>query len=149
MSDFNFDLLDQSIDELADLEGFEPLPAGTHRVSINWDTKEINDKPAVTLSMKLLECIECSDSRQEPPEPGKTSDIAYLLKKDDGEDNKISQGQLKEVLLALQPYVGGDLSREIMENSDGAEVIVTLKVRPSKKDPDQKFNDIKSLVWPE
>lgn len=149
MNQVNFDLLDDTIDALADLEAFEPLPAGTHRVSISWATKEINGKPAVTQTLTLLEVLELVDTSKELPEPGAKSDIAYILKKDDGEPNTMGQGQLKEVLRTLQLYVGGKSSVDIMDASEGAEVIVTLKVRANKNDPDQKFNQIKSLVWPE
>jgi|AntDeeMinimDraft_6_1070357.scaffolds.fasta_scaffold07455_2 hypothetical protein len=146
MSDVNFDLLDSSIDELADLESFSPIPAGTHRVSINWEKKEINEKPGVVLNMKVLETIEMSNSSEEPPEIGKESDILFLLKKDDGTPNTMGQGQLKEIVVALREVHGGDTIAQTMENSDGAEVVVTLKIRASKNDPDQKFNSIKTMI---
>lgn len=145
MSDVNFDLLDGSIDELADLEAFSPIPAGTHKVSIKWDTKAINEKPAVTMKMTVLETIEMASSTEEPPEAGKEADMAFILTKDDGEPNTMGQGQLKEILSTLRETFGGDTGRETMEASDGAEVMVTLKVRASKNDPDQKFNGIKKL----
>lgn len=146
MSEVNFDLLDGSIDELADLEAFSPIPAGTHKISIKWDTKDINGKPAVTLKMKVLETIEMASSSEEPPEAGKEADVAFILTKDDGEPNTMGQGQLKEIAMTLRETFGGDSVKEIMENSDGAEVMATLKVRASKNDPDQKFNNIKK-VW--
>lgn len=148
MSEVNFDLLDGSIDDLADLEAFSPIPAGTHKISIKWDTKEINGKPAVTMKMTTLETVEMASSSEEPPEAGKQADVAFLLLKDDGEPNTMGQGQLKEILSALRETFGGDTGRETMEASDGAEVMVTLKVRASKNDPDQKFNNIKKL-WVE
>jgi len=145
MSDVNFDLLDSSIDELADLESFSPIPAGTHRLSISWDTKEVNGKPGVSLKMKVLETLEMANSAEEAPEPGKESDILFLLLKDDGTPNTVGQGQLKEVISALREVHGGDTTKEVMENTEGAEVVATLKVRANKKDPDQKFNQIKAL----
>jgi hypothetical protein len=149
MSEVNLDLLDSSIDELADLKGFEPIPAGTHKVSIKWDTKDINGMPSVILKLTVLEGIECSNSNEELPEPGRVADIAFMLTTKSGERNELGEGQLKEVVSSLQPYVGGDSPRAVMENSEGAEVIATLKVRANKNDPDQKFNQIKSIVWPE
>lgn len=145
MSDVNFDLLDSSIDELADLESFSPIPAGTHRLSIAWESKEVNNKPGVALKMTVLETLEMSNSAEEPPEPGKKGDILFLLAKDDGTPNTIGQGQLKEVLRVLRESVGGDNLKEVMENSEGAEVVATLKIRANKNDPDQKFNQIKAL----
>jgi hypothetical protein len=146
MSEVNFDLLDNSIDELADLEEFSPIPAGTHKIAIGWDTKEVNGKPGVVMGMTVLETIEMSNSSEEAPEAGKKSDILFLLRKDDGTANTMGQGQLKEIINVLKESFGGDNPREVMENSDGAEVVVTLKVRANKNDPDQKFNQVKSLL---
>jgi hypothetical protein len=146
MSDVNFDLLDSSIDELADLESFSPIPAGTHRLSISWDTKEVNGKPGVVMGMTVLDTVEMADSSETPPEPGKKADILFLLLKDDGSPNTVGQGQLKEVINALREVHGGDSVKEVMEASEGAEVVATLKVRANKNDPDQKFNNIKALV---
>jgi hypothetical protein len=70
----------------------------------------------------------------------------FLLKKDDGTPNKMGQGQLKEIVVALREVHGGDTIAQTMENSDGAEVVVTLKIRASKNDPDQKFNYIKTML---
>jgi hypothetical protein len=146
MSDVNFDLLDSSIDELADLESFSPIPAGTHRLAIEWETKEVNDMPGVVMKLTVLETVEMADSSEEPPEPGKQADILFLLKKADGEPNTMGQGQLKEVLAILREQHGGDTARETMDNTNGAEIVATLKVRVNKKDPDQKFNQIKTLI---
>lgn len=145
MSNVNFDLLDSSVEDLLDSEGFSPIPAGTHRAIIGWDTKEINDKPAVILSLKVVETLEMASSSESAPEPGKSSDIAFILLDKNGERNSISESQLKEIVTALSPTFGGGSVRETMTNSEGAEVIVTLKVRASKKDPDQKFNQIVTI----
>jgi len=146
MSEVNFDLLDTSIDELADLKGFEPIPAGSHRLQISWDKKAINDVPSVILKLKVMETLEMANSNEEEPEVGKEADIAFMMLTKDGEPNEISQGQLKEVLKVLREAVGGDTANEIMEASDGAEVCATLKIRTNKNDPDQKFNQIRK-VW--
>jgi len=149
MTESNFDLLDSTIDELADLEAFTPIPAGSHLLIITWETKEINDKPSVIMGLKVVETLEMANAAEEAPEPGKTSDIAFILVKDDGEPNTMGQGQLKEVLTALQPTFGGDSLRETMEASNNAEVVATLKVRANKKDPDQKYNSIVTIAVPE
>jgi len=149
MSEVNFDLLDDTIDNLADLEAFEPLPEGSYRLANSWETKEINGKPAVIQKLTVLEVLELASSTATPPEAGKSCDIAYILTRDDGEPNTVGQGQFKEQMTFFKEYVGGEKPREIMENSEGAEIIATLKVRANKKDPDQKFNSIKAVVWPE
>lgn len=150
----SFSLLDSSIDELADLEKFTPIPAGTHKLTFNWSKPDDEEKVIVALKMTVVETLEMANSSEPEPEPGKTSNMRFTLSMKDGspvmsqsgKPNLFGQGQLKEILLALQPVFGGATLQEVMDNSEGAEVIATLKVRPSKNDPDNKFNEIKAIL---
>ncbi|MND61131.1 hypothetical protein D3C80_523790 [compost metagenome] len=77
--------------------------------------------------------------------------MSYFLKYKDKQTqeivpNKVGQGQLKEILAVLAATFGGASPREIMANSEGANVAVTLKVRASKDDPDVKFNTLKAIA---
>lgn len=151
MTDVNFDLLDLELEELADLEKFEAAPAGSYLAQLDWERKEINNFPAVIAKFKLLEVMELADSTATPPEPGKMVDIALILTRKDKETgdiiaNKMGQGQLKDILKELAPTVGGTKPAEIMDNSKGATVAVTLKVRKNKDDPDVTYNQLKSIV---
>ena len=146
MSDVNFDLLDSSVEDLAELEGFAPIPAGTHRLAIGWETKDINGKPSVILKMEVLETLEMANVAEEAPEAGKKADVAFMLLKDNGEPNTMGQGQLRSVIESLKETFEGSTTRETMEASEGAEVIATLKIRANKNDPDQKFNNIVTLA---
>jgi hypothetical protein len=150
MSDI-FDLLDESLDNLADLEKFEPFPAGSHQVALSFKTEEHNSLPVVRMGMKMVETLELSNSSDVAPEPGKSVNIGFFLKYKDKETqeikaNPVGQGQLKEILKVLRETFGGENPRQIMENSEGANVAVTLKVRPDKNDPDVKFNTIKAIA---
>ena len=145
MPDVNFDLLDSSVEDLAELEAFTPIPAGTHRLSIGWETKEINSKPSVILKMAVIETLEMANVNEEAPEAGKKADVAFMLLKDDGSDNTMGQGQLRSVIESLRETFEGDTTRETMEASEGAEVVATLKIRVNKNDPEQKFNNIVTL----
>lgn len=154
MSEVDFSILDGSIDELADLKGFEPLPAGSYKLGLEWKEKAINDMPAVVLTLKVEEVMELADKSLSPPEVGATADIAFILRikdKQTGEAKRseIGEGQLKEVVKVLAPTFGGANIRETMAASNGASMLATLKVRANKNDPDQKFNQIKACSLPE
>ena len=146
MSDVNFDLLDQSVEDLVELEGFEPFPPGTYRLSIDFAEKEVNDKPAVEFSFVNRETIELANLNDTAPEPGKTGSILYMLYKSDGEPNEVGQGQLRELLGVLRESFGGDSSRDVMRSAKGAEAICTLKVRKDRKDKDRAYNSLAAIV---
>lgn len=151
----SFNLLDSSIDELADLEKFTPIPAGTHKLMFNWSKPDDDERVIVALKMTVVETLEMANSSEPAPEPGKTSNMRFalcmkdgspLISEKTGKANTFGQGQLKEILLALQPTFGGATLQEVMDNSEGAEVVATLTVRTNPKDPDQKNNNIKALL---
>lgn len=150
MSDI-FDLLDDSLDSLADLEKFEAFHAGTHTFDIAFEEKEMDGLPCVDLKLVLVESIELADPSQAVQEPGKKGGILFMLKKKDKQSgevgpNTIGQGQLKEVLKVLHETFGGASMRETMSNAAGARVTATLKTRSDKNDTDKKYNSIKALL---
>lgn len=153
MSDL-LNLLDSTIDDLADLEKFTPVPEGTHKFQIEFKETDNEEFLEIRMGMKVMETIEMKDKSQEHPEPGKeTSQLFRLARKDgspivmdSGKVMTFGQGQLKEILLQLQPHFGGNTLNEVMTNSNGGVVIATVGIRANKNDPDQKFNTIKAIV---
>jgi hypothetical protein len=152
-------LLDSTIEELADLQKFEPLPKGSYRLSVNWTLPEDDEFVIVQLKLTMLEVLQIPGIEDPElfPAVGKAATFYMRLQRKDGEPmvwkdgtaNTQDQGRFKEVLLALAPVFNPDGSlsnRQMMEASEGAEVVATLGVRASKKDPDSKFNEIKLIA---
>lgn len=154
-------LLDATLEDLADLKKFTPFPNGSFRTQIKWEFPEDDEVVVVALKLKNLENLEVPGVAEEDlPEVGKEATFWMRLQnKDgtpllwaDGTPNTQDQGRLKEILSVLAPIFNPDGTltvRELIQASEGAEVLVTLKVKPSKKDPDVKFNEIKQMVLPE
>lgn len=141
-----FDILDGNVDDLLDWSGFQPINGGKHRVKLSCTIDGEGKESRARISMELLETLELTNQDEGVQEPGHKSSTMYnMYSKKDGKPNQIGQGQLKSILQALRPTFGGDTPREILANSEGAEVIVVLKVRKNKDDPDQKSNEIKSI----
>lgn len=161
MSLDNFDLLDATLDDLADLKKFEPLAAGIYRTSVNWTYPANDEFNIVQVDLTNQECLEVPGVDEENlPAVGKKASFYMRLSRKDGEPmvwadgtpNDQDQGRLKEILKALAPVFNPDGTltiRQMIEASEGAEVIVQLKVKASKKDADVKFNEIKTLTLPE
>lgn len=142
MSDINLDdLLDKTLDDLADLPEFKPFTPGAHRVRINFEKKIVNNHPSVEMSMELLETLELADPSTEEgaSKPGDKTSVLFML------DNEMGQGKLKEVLKPISAALGLGKISEVIEAAKDLEVVVSTKVRVNKDKPDAKYTDIVSL----
>lgn len=152
-TDMDFDILDQTIDELADYVPFEPFPVGDYRCQFTYEfiTVGNDDLPAIRATFTLLEVLKIAQAGAEAPEEGrKISPPLYILRKKDGERNTMAEGFLKRDLIApFSEALGGDKVSEILANADGCPVIVTFGVRKRKnKDTGDVYSEnvIKALV---
>ena len=133
-------LLDASLDDLADLPEFGTYPAGTHKVILQFEKKEINKHPAIELKMKAVETVELSNPTEDAPlSAGAEGNVLFML------DNEFSQGKLKNLLAALAAQFGGSSIREVMEAANGMEITVVTKVRQNK-DKTASYTDLVKLV---
>lgn len=136
---FNIDsLLDGTLDDLADAPEFKPFPAGTHKVNIQIAQKMIGKHPAFEISMTAVETLELSNPSDEPLKQGATTSVAYMM------DIEIGQGNFKKILSSLASHYGAKSNRLLIEEAQGAEVLVVTKVR-ANKDKTQSYTDIVEL----
>ena len=131
-TDFS-DLMDKTLDDLADLPSFKPFPAGAHVAILTWERKEINSKPSIIANFKYVENVELTDPTAKVPAEGDTAQVAFILKNNDGQRNEISEGQWKKMCTELQPDFGGDSIGEIMQNSQNGKVLIVTKVKENKQ----------------
>ena len=131
-------LLDISLDDIADLPEFLVLPAGAHRVTINFENKKIKEHPAVEVTLKVLETLELSDPSETPPEVGAESSVAYMM------DNEYGQGNFKKLAKVLCEHHGIGNIKQAIEASQGMEVLVVTKKRQNKEGT-QTYLDIVSM----
>lgn len=134
------DLLDGTLDDLADVPEFKPFPAGAHKLRIFFDAaKKINDMPAIEVKLVHVETVELNDANDVEPKPGDSTNVIYILKKKDDKGNtvrnELAEGQFKMLLSQLAPaFPEAKNNREIMEMSEGYEVLGVTSVRENKKD---------------
>lgn len=140
-------LLDSTLDDLADMPEFKPFPAGAHRATISFDQKKVGEISSIELSIEGIETVELSNADDTPIAPKDSTSVLYMLKKKDGTNNELAQGQLKNILKPLQAHFGTSSSRETMEQSKGAEVLLVTKIRTDKRDKDniKNYTDVVSL----
>ncbi len=139
MSDILNGLLDAQLDDLADLPEFGTYPNGAHKVIIDWETKEVNNHPAVSLKFKLIETLEMSNPADTPLTAGAEGNVLYML------DNEFGQGALKKDIKPLAAATGAGSLRDIMEQSKGMEVTIVTKSRQNK-DKTATYNGIQKII---
>lgn len=140
-------ILDGTLDDLADMPEFKPFPAGTHRASIKWSFKEINKQNCPNIKFTIAETVELSNPDDTPSKAGDNTDIAFMFKKKDGTKNEIAEGQFKQIMQSLAETYGAKTPRELMAESENAEVLITTKIRTDKKDPQnpKHYTDLVAL----
>jgi hypothetical protein len=131
-------LLDATLDDLADTPSIQIFPAGAHKVTVGF---KIDDaKSAVQVSFTYIEPLELSDPTAVAPSSGDKNGLYLGLKKKDGTPNAFAQGTLKMIAQALSANFPGSSTREVLENAEGAEVAIVTKVRYGKGEYEGKDN---------
>jgi len=121
------DLLDASIDDLADLPEFSVFHPGVHKVIVTFEKKKINEHPSIEMKMKLVETLELANPVEDQPQAaGTESSMLFTL------DNEFGQGKLKEVMKPLAAMTGVSKISEVMAAMAGAEITVVTKKRMNK-----------------
>ena len=143
-----FNLLDASLDDIEDLPGFAVFPSGAHLVEYTkWESKQINEHPAVNLDLKLIqtqEMTEVLEPGEKAPISGDTQSLAFML------DNKVGLGMLKQFIVPLGEKLGIPANekgavRRILEGAKGMKLLVVQK-RTYNKDKDAHYPKIKTVL---
>lgn len=154
MSEINMNidaLLDGTLDDLADLPEFKPFPPGTHRCTLKMEIKKIDKNTAVEVGLTALGTEELADTSDTPLSPGDNTSVLYFLTHTNPKAAEIGQGGFKNLMKSLAEHFGAKSNRELMEEGNGAEVLVVTGYRLAKKDPQnpnadrKKYTDLLAL----
>jgi hypothetical protein len=132
-------LLDAQLDDLADLPEFGTYPAGTHKVSIKWESKTVNNHPCIELQMRAIETVELANPTDAPLSAGSEGSVLFML------DNEFGQGALKALMKPLAAETGQGSISGIIEATNGMEVTVVTNVRQNK-DKSQSYTNVKKIL---
>jgi hypothetical protein len=139
MSDPIDDILDGTLDDLADAPEFKPFPNGAHKASIYFERKEVNKHPCVEVKLKAIETLELVDPEKDTPlVKGAEASVLYML------DNDMGQGKFKELMKTFSAHFGNKKLSELMKEAQGAEVAVVTSQRPNK-DKTAVYMDITNI----
>lgn len=132
-------LLDLTLDDLADLPEFKPFSAGVHQVLATMDTKEVGGKPCVELSFKLIETAEKANPQDPDSNAGDTASTLFML------DNEFGLGNLKNCATPIAVALGCSSIRDVVEQCKDVECLIVTSIRVDKNDPDKKYMQVKEL----
>lgn len=129
------DLMDSSIDDLADMPAFEVPPKGHYKLSVSLERKTINDKPTVEAKCVVLETLELANQNDKPMENGGKFSQLFMM------DNEFGQGSFK---LFIQPIaaglnLGGQKMGAVVAAVQNVQIACTVKHRPDKTDKDRIY----------
>lgn len=147
MTDETMDnLLDETLDDLADLPQVAPFPAGAHSAKMTIQRKKEKDqvKPgAYMVIFEHLNVLELADATANPPKPGDKAILNIFTKKKDGGRNEFGEGQLKLILSPLAERLGTTKVGELIEaTKDGVEVGIVTGIQKAK---DPQYQDQMTL----
>ena len=145
MADNVADLLDGTLDDLADLPEFKVPPTGAYATEVvHFIKKKIgNHEQATELKLKILSVEELADDAlaegEQAPVSGEECSVVFML------DNDTGQGFFKMVIGALAEKFGKLKNRELMEMSKGANLLVVLK-RTFDKEKERHYLNLKKVA---
>ena len=129
------DLLDATLEDLADAPAWQEYPPGVHRCTVEEvEQFKVNDEPKAGVKIKLkgIETVEAQDP-DKVIEPGQVTSLSFFLKHPNENVQKMGQGGFKEIMTATAAQFGTASNRELMEKLKGAEVLVVTDLRKDKK----------------
>lgn len=145
MNDINSnidDLLDSTLDSLADLPEFKIFPAGAYMGTIELAVKKMGDNQGVELTFKNQEVMELAEPTAEAPAVDATTSVGFIL------NNEFGQGAFKKVVAALKEGLGmpeDSTSRQVMEAAKGATCVVMFATRADKNDKTKFYQQLKDI----
>lgn len=131
-------LVDETLDDLADLPATNPFPIGAHKAAMFLSRQK--DKPTtIVVKFKHKEVMELTNATDEPPKPGDEATIWIHTKKKDGTKNEYGQGQLKSLITPIAERTGEKSVNALIESTkDGVEVAIVTGIQKGKDgNPDQ------------
>ena len=131
-------ILDMTLEDLADMPSISLFPNGAHKVKL--ETKIDTKKASVQMTMHYIEPLELADPTSATPAAGDKNSVFFHLKKKDGTANEYAQGALKAIVKVLQGSFGGSTTTEVLENAKDAEIAVVTKIRVGKGEYEGRDN---------
>jgi hypothetical protein len=131
-------LVDEMLDDLADLPSSKPFPTGAHAAKM-FLSRQKDKTSTIIAKFKHTAVMELTNATDVAPNPGDEATIFIHTKKKDKTPNEFGQGQLKQLITPIAERIGAKSVNECLEaTKDGIDVaIVTGIKKGTDGNPDQ------------
>lgn len=140
MSEATMNLLDATLDDLADLPEFVTPPPGAYALTFKgYEQKKVNDNACVIVTFTVAETQELASADSTPVEPGTEFNQMYNM------SNEYGQGGLKNLCKPLGEALGVSRLSEVLEGAKGMAISATIKNRKDKNS-DRVYAQVENVV---
>lgn len=141
------DILDQDLEDLPDLAGFDVPVNGQYLLELSTSVKEVNEKPAVEVNYVVRQCIK-QDKDTDVPTPIETQFSQLFFLKGKETAVKMSLGKLKTLFAGLTEIAGTANLKALIEffKANPTMVNATVKRVVDKEDKERFYARVKNVV---
>lgn len=133
-------LLDATLDDIADLPEFKNYTPGSHQVKASFAMDEFKDKPIIRLNFEYIAPIELADATAEAPKEGDQCSVMFML------DNEYGLGNFKKCAQPFAESLGFSTNREIVEGVKDVECAIITSLKQDKNDKDRTYLNVKEII---
>lgn len=142
------DILDQDIDDIEEVAGFEVPPNGVYGLELTVDLKEVNEKTCVEYSFVVEELLEQNDKKADAGKIGSKFSQLFFLSGFKDEAHKLRT--LSDLKLLNEPlsahFEEGNLLRLIREKlNTPLKIVGTVKRRADKEDKERFYGKVSNI----
>jgi len=130
------DLMDASIDDLADMPKFELPPKGHYQFVVSLARKTVSEKKNVEATLVVDQTLELADTtKDQPVEAGSKFSALFNM------ENEWGQASFKEFVLPIAKALGYKSVGEAIEKCQNVKIAAVLKHRIHKEDREKPFDE--------
>jgi hypothetical protein len=144
------ELLNGSVDNLADKPEFKPYPPGVHGVAVFFKEKKEKDFQGVEIRFSYAEAVELKNPEDQAPEAKAEQVLQLNLLAENETQREFAQGTYKDIVQALIARFGVGSPRDLMNNNQGAGAIITTGLRKAGKkasNPDAQYLELLKIEF--
>lgn len=124
------ELMDASLDDIADLPGFVVPPQGHYKLAVSLEKKVVNDVPSIEAGCTVMETLELDNKDETPVEPGTKFSQLFMM------NNEWGQGGFKGFVSPIATGLGLQNPKvsQVVEAVQNITITAVIKHRYHKED---------------